>query len=122
MSDDIVLEVNGLRKVFHIGFFRKRVEAGLSLIEEIRRRLLDLFLAAHTDVELELLGPEGEPVGGAVRMDRRSRQSVMSIVTGDRNEVFWLETVGGSSRMRGFKRVVAADRCGGGSQDPPPNG
>jgi len=27
MSDDIVLEVNGLRKVFHIGFFRKRVEA-----------------------------------------------------------------------------------------------
>ncbi len=27
MSDDIVLEVEGLRKVFHIGFFRKRVEA-----------------------------------------------------------------------------------------------
>ena len=27
MSDDIVLEVIGLRKVFHIGFFRKRVEA-----------------------------------------------------------------------------------------------
>jgi ABC-2 type transport system ATP-binding protein len=27
MSDDIVLEVKGLRKVFHIGFFRKRVEA-----------------------------------------------------------------------------------------------
>jgi ABC-2 type transport system ATP-binding protein len=27
MSDDIVLEVKGLWKVFHIGFFRKRVEA-----------------------------------------------------------------------------------------------
>ena len=27
MGDDIVLEVDGLRKVFHIGFFRKRVEA-----------------------------------------------------------------------------------------------
>ena len=27
MSDDVVLEVEGLRKVFHIGFFRKRVEA-----------------------------------------------------------------------------------------------
>ena len=27
MSDDAVLEVIGLRKVFHIGFFRKRVEA-----------------------------------------------------------------------------------------------
>ena len=27
MGDDVVLEVVGLRKVFHIGFFRKRVEA-----------------------------------------------------------------------------------------------
>jgi ABC-2 type transport system ATP-binding protein len=27
MNDDVVLEVKGLRKVFHIGFFRKRVEA-----------------------------------------------------------------------------------------------
>ena len=27
MGDDLVLEVEGLRKVFHIGFFRKRVEA-----------------------------------------------------------------------------------------------
>ncbi len=27
MGDDLVLEVLGLRKVFHIGFFRKRVEA-----------------------------------------------------------------------------------------------
>jgi ABC-2 type transport system ATP-binding protein len=27
MSDDVVLEVEGLWKVFHIGFFRKRVEA-----------------------------------------------------------------------------------------------
>jgi ABC-2 type transport system ATP-binding protein len=27
VTDDVVLEVNGLRKVFHIGFFRKRVEA-----------------------------------------------------------------------------------------------
>lgn len=27
MSDDLVLEVIGLRKTFHIGFFRKRVEA-----------------------------------------------------------------------------------------------
>ncbi len=27
MSDDLVLEVKGLRKVFRIGFFRKRVEA-----------------------------------------------------------------------------------------------
>jgi ABC-2 type transport system ATP-binding protein len=27
MSDDVVLEVEGLQKVFHIGFFRKRVEA-----------------------------------------------------------------------------------------------
>ena len=27
MSDDVVLEVERLRKVFHIGFFRKRVEA-----------------------------------------------------------------------------------------------
>ena len=27
MNDDFVLEVEGLRKVFHIGFFRKRVEA-----------------------------------------------------------------------------------------------
>jgi ABC-2 type transport system ATP-binding protein len=27
MSEDLVLEVEGLRKVFHIGFFRKRVEA-----------------------------------------------------------------------------------------------
>ena len=27
MNDEIVLEVNGLRKIFHIGFFRKRVEA-----------------------------------------------------------------------------------------------
>ena len=27
MDDDVVLEVKGLAKVFHIGFFRKRVEA-----------------------------------------------------------------------------------------------
>lgn len=27
MSDDLVLEVKGLRKTFHIGFFRKRVDA-----------------------------------------------------------------------------------------------
>lgn len=27
MSDDLVLEVEGLRKTFHIGFFRKRVDA-----------------------------------------------------------------------------------------------
>ncbi len=27
MSEEVVLEVKGLRKVFHIGFFRKRVEA-----------------------------------------------------------------------------------------------
>ena len=27
MGDDVVLEVEGLTKVFHIGFFRKRVEA-----------------------------------------------------------------------------------------------
>ncbi len=27
MSEDLVLEVKGLRKTFHIGFFRKRVDA-----------------------------------------------------------------------------------------------
>ena len=48
MSDDVVLEVKGLRKVFHIGFFRKRVEAVKSATFSVRRG--EIF---------GLLGPNG---------------------------------------------------------------
>ena len=48
MADDIVLEVNGLRKVFHIGFFRKRVEAVRNSTFSVRRG--EIF---------GLLGPNG---------------------------------------------------------------
>lgn len=48
MADDIVLEVNGLRKVFHIGFFRKRVEAVRNSTFNVRRG--EIF---------GLLGPNG---------------------------------------------------------------
>lgn len=48
MSDDIVLEVKGLKKVFHIGFFRKRVDAVKSATFSVRRG--EIF---------GLLGPNG---------------------------------------------------------------
>jgi ABC-2 type transport system ATP-binding protein len=48
MADDIVLEVNGLRKVFHIGFCRKRVEAVRNSTFNVRRG--EIF---------GLLGPNG---------------------------------------------------------------
>jgi len=48
MSDDVVLEVNGLRKVFHIGFFRKRIEAVKSSTFRVHRG--EIF---------GLLGPNG---------------------------------------------------------------
>ncbi len=48
MSDDVVLEVKGLRKVFHIGFFRKRVEAVNGTTFSVRRG--EIF---------GLLGPNG---------------------------------------------------------------
>jgi ABC-2 type transport system ATP-binding protein len=48
MSDDFVLEVEGLRKVFHIGFFRKRVEAVTGTSFKVKRG--EIF---------GLLGPNG---------------------------------------------------------------
>jgi len=48
MRDDVVLEVKGLRKVFHIGFFRKRVEAVNGTTFNVRRG--EIF---------GLLGPNG---------------------------------------------------------------
>jgi ABC-2 type transport system ATP-binding protein len=48
MSDDFVLEVEGLRKVFHIGFFRKRVEAVKGTSFKVKRG--EIF---------GLLGPNG---------------------------------------------------------------
>jgi ABC-2 type transport system ATP-binding protein len=48
MSDDVVLEVEGLRKVFHIGFFRKRVEAIKGTTFQVKRG--EIF---------GLLGPNG---------------------------------------------------------------
>ncbi|UCH29216.1 MAG: ABC transporter ATP-binding protein [Myxococcales bacterium] len=48
MSEDIVLEVKGLRKVFHIGFFRKRVEAVKNASFSVKRG--EIF---------GLLGPNG---------------------------------------------------------------
>jgi ABC-2 type transport system ATP-binding protein len=48
MSDDFVLEVEGLRKVFHIGFFRKRVEAVRGTSFKVKRG--EIF---------GLLGPNG---------------------------------------------------------------
>jgi ABC-2 type transport system ATP-binding protein len=48
MSDDVVLEVRGLRKVFHIGFFRKRVEAVKNASFSVKRG--EIF---------GLLGPNG---------------------------------------------------------------
>jgi ABC-2 type transport system ATP-binding protein len=48
MSDEVVLEVNGLRKVFHIGFFRKRVEAVNGASFDVKRG--EIF---------GLLGPNG---------------------------------------------------------------
>jgi len=48
MNDDVVLEVKGLRKVFHIGFFRKRVEAVNGTSFNVRRG--EIF---------GLLGPNG---------------------------------------------------------------
>ena len=48
MSDEIVLEVKGLRKVFHIGFFRKRVEAVKNASFSVKRG--EIF---------GLLGPNG---------------------------------------------------------------
>ena len=48
MSEDIVLEVEGLRKVFHIGFFRKRVEAVKNASFSVKRG--EIF---------GLLGPNG---------------------------------------------------------------
>ena len=48
MGDDLVLEVEGLRKVFHIGFFRKRVEAVKGTTFSVKRG--EIF---------GLLGPNG---------------------------------------------------------------
>lgn len=48
MGDDLVLEVEGLRKVFHIGFFRKRVEAVSGTSFKVKRG--EIF---------GLLGPNG---------------------------------------------------------------
>jgi len=48
MGDDLVLEVEGLRKVFHIGFFRKRVEAVNGISFAVKRG--EIF---------GLLGPNG---------------------------------------------------------------
>jgi ABC-2 type transport system ATP-binding protein len=48
MSDDFVLEVEGLRKVFHIGFLRKRVEAVKGTSFKVKRG--EIF---------GLLGPNG---------------------------------------------------------------
>ena len=48
MSEDLVLEVSGLRKVFHIGFFRKRVEAVKNASFSVKRG--EIF---------GLLGPNG---------------------------------------------------------------
>lgn len=48
MSDDVVLEVIGLRKIFHIGFFRKRVEAVKNATFTVKRG--EIF---------GLLGPNG---------------------------------------------------------------
>jgi len=48
MSDDVVLEVRDLQKVFHIGFFRKRVEAVKNSTFSVRRG--EIF---------GLLGPNG---------------------------------------------------------------
>jgi ABC-2 type transport system ATP-binding protein len=48
MSDDVVLEVEGLWKVFHIGFFRKRVEAVRGTSFKVKRG--EIF---------GLLGPNG---------------------------------------------------------------
>jgi ABC-2 type transport system ATP-binding protein len=48
MSDEAVLEVRGLRKVFHIGFFRKRIEAVKGVSFSVRRG--EIF---------GLLGPNG---------------------------------------------------------------
>lgn len=48
MNDEIVLEVKGLKKVFHIGFFRKRVEAVKRASFSVRRG--EIF---------GLLGPNG---------------------------------------------------------------
>ena len=48
MGDDVVLEVEGLRKVFHIGFFRKRVEA-----------VKDTTFSVKNGEIFGLLGPNG---------------------------------------------------------------
>ena len=48
MGDDVVLEVEGLTKVFHIGFFRKRVEAVRGTTFSVKRG--EIF---------GLLGPNG---------------------------------------------------------------
>ena len=48
MSDEVVLEVEGLWKVFHIGFFRKRVEAVRGTSFKVKRG--EIF---------GLLGPNG---------------------------------------------------------------
>ncbi|MFW2389053.1 MAG: ABC transporter ATP-binding protein [Polyangiales bacterium] len=48
MSDELVLEVKGLKKTFHIGFFRKRVEAVRGTSFQVRRG--EIF---------GLLGPNG---------------------------------------------------------------
>ncbi len=48
MGDDVVLEVKGLRKVFHIGFFRKRIEAVRNASFSVKRG--EIF---------GLLGPNG---------------------------------------------------------------
>ena len=75
MGDDVVLEVDGLRKVFHVGFFRKRVEAVKSSTFAVRRG--EIF---------GLLGPNGAgktttikailrlifPTAGAIRIFGRS--------------------------------------------------
>jgi ABC-2 type transport system ATP-binding protein len=48
MSDEAVLEVRGLRKIFHIGFFRKRIEAVKGVSFSVKRG--EIF---------GLLGPNG---------------------------------------------------------------
>ena len=48
MADELVLEVEGLHKVFHFGFFRKRVEAVKGTTFSVKRG--DIFV---------LLGPNG---------------------------------------------------------------
>ncbi len=83
-SDEVVLEVIGLKKTFHIGFFRKRVEAVRGTTFSVRRG--EIF---------GLLGPNGAGKTTTIK-------SVLGLIFPSEGEI---RLFGGADRREAAKRI-----------------